>query len=458
MDILSLNVKAPYTRPTESAVIFNNLTNLIPNINDNVKRFLKNQSGKLPVRRHSSAELKFSDEVPLIEVTPPSPGCSRKTTFDIEFNKVILDTLDVCKRKIRRFSEPCLSSQLNLAHLEQHAEKSRRRSMPCISSKHLLKVPKPTKNKKHKRRLSLPIKPSQSELPADFCPLEKSLSGSYERIHYQLSHDGGPPKTVHEIFIPGFGINRDGSDPDMEDNGTTEKHRNNKSEHLTNLETGNMVSKNGNRKSVKVCHPDLSQTIPEENLVFAGDKYTKHQNTYHSKNRNIKSENRDAKSANRNSKSGNSSPEPQVTSCSDLLIVANRDLNKLSKRQNSGTNSTIKELNFIHDSLLNNINGLINDDIVLKGHIINKKSTTSPNLSRPVRPFKQENKSIDLVDGGINGMSLCENRRSLSRSSQTLEKERETMDLDNRATTQNKRLVNSIEQYDIMNNELNSFL
>jgi len=88
--------------------------------------------------------------------------------------------------------------------------------MPCnISSEHLLKVPKLARKKKHRRRLSLPADANKSECQRgyfqEYGALKKkkdvrsrSVSGSYEKIHY-CKDEKGLQKTVHEIFIPGFG-------------------------------------------------------------------------------------------------------------------------------------------------------------------------------------------------------------------------------------------------------------
>ena len=204
MDLFPPNIKAPYTSWTNREPTVDHLSSLLP---DNVRRFF-GTNGKLPLRRHSSVE------IPIIEVTPPPPaGCSETRTFNVEINKMLKNTLKLCNRNIRRFSEPlCSTSHLDLSKLEKGmaAEgRSRRNSMPCIPKKNLLQVPKPSNRKKKKRRSSLPVNSIGDSSFPDLRSLQPTSTGSYEKINYLPDGDGGPPKAVHEIFISGLTGNPD---------------------------------------------------------------------------------------------------------------------------------------------------------------------------------------------------------------------------------------------------------
>ena len=204
MDLFPPNIKAPCTSWTNREPTVDHLSSLLP---DNVRRFFST-NGKLPLRRHSFAE------IPIIEVTPPPPaGCSETRTFNVEINKMFKNTLKLCNRNIRRFSEPlCSTSHLDLSKLEKGTAaegRSRRNSMPCIPKKNLLQVPKPSNRKKKKRRSSLPVNSIGDSSFPDLRCLQPTSTGSCEKINYLPDGDGGPPKAVHEIFISGLTGNPD---------------------------------------------------------------------------------------------------------------------------------------------------------------------------------------------------------------------------------------------------------
>lgn len=190
----------------DSATIFNNLSNFIPNLNSNVKRILKVNS--LLPQDDSSADgaISGTSPVPSIEIIPPSPGTpERKRSFIqlFEINKKVLtETLDIWKLKLRRFSEPSMTaSYLNTSPSKQSV---RRMSMPATSGQFLLKVP--TQGKKRRRRHSLPVMNYQST--TTFNRLVKAMSDenieSFEEVEH--IHDSkGEARTVHNIYISGYG-------------------------------------------------------------------------------------------------------------------------------------------------------------------------------------------------------------------------------------------------------------
>ena len=310
MDIFPPNIKAPYTSAqqtpiitgVDSTIVFEHLSSLFPNINNNVKRFFGNNknnaaftnNGRIPVHRHSSAEhilalSSSASDVPIIEVTPPSPaGRSEKRTFEAEINKMFINTLKTCKRNIRRFSAPyCSVNHLDLSNLGKNTgtfDKSgrpRTNSMPCISKENLLQVPKKnggrsgSGRKKNKRRSSLPAS-SASGVP-DFAFLQsqqkiKSIgisSLSLEKINYLPPDvEGGSPKTVHEIYISGSKDN-----PDYNESGIIGFKNDEKLSKKSLEECGKMDLLSSNeQESIPECSKDLKVEKMEDEKDLSGPK------------------------------------------------------------------------------------------------------------------------------------------------------------------------------------------
>lgn len=187
----------------ESTVIFNEITSIIPNISNNFKRLLHVNPGVLQ-RRHSSCD------VPSIEVSPPSPSTADRASpfIDIEINKVISDTLDVCKSKLRRFSEPCFGTYFDVSTANSSIGDSQITTM-SIPGQYLLKVPASSGRRKHHRRRSLPSNykntgEEKSNWSTDNGKSGSRRSRSYEEIYY-YQQLGGVQKRVHEIYISGYG-------------------------------------------------------------------------------------------------------------------------------------------------------------------------------------------------------------------------------------------------------------
>ena len=136
-------------------MLLDNLSSVIPTINDSMRNILNNSTTNF-ARKYRSKTV----NVPTIEVTPPTPLTppERKKSFVANALDKVLhvgETLDLCRCKIRRFSDPCvlLGDRLNTNDVNL----KRRMSMPTVIRTDYLKVPKPgSRNDKKRRRNSLP--------------------------------------------------------------------------------------------------------------------------------------------------------------------------------------------------------------------------------------------------------------------------------------------------------------
>lgn len=202
-------MRRPSLPSSDATFILNGLENLIPNLNTNIKKMLNLD---LPV--HSQQRRHSMNDIPMIEVKPPSPGtppARRPSHIADNLNKVLNETLEICRIKIRRCSAPSMQSFLDV---KKPTDQPRRVSMPCISAEHLLQVPKPSKNKRRQRRHSLPSVALSTQSDDALKP-----PGRRNKRHSVTNFPSGQdlysayrsqtniPFKVHEIYISG---NHDG--------------------------------------------------------------------------------------------------------------------------------------------------------------------------------------------------------------------------------------------------------
>ena len=135
-------------------MLLDNLSSVIPTINDSMRNILNNSTTNF-ARKYRSKTV----NIPTIEVTPPTPLTPpepKKSFVTNALDKVLHvgETLDICRGKIRRFSDPCvlLGNRLNTDDVNL----KRRMSMPTVIRADYLKVPKPGNRNNKKRRNSLP--------------------------------------------------------------------------------------------------------------------------------------------------------------------------------------------------------------------------------------------------------------------------------------------------------------